>query len=163
VKLSASHIGLVMSTYSLASVVSRFLAPAMSRRYTPWQVLIASLGMAAGGFAVSPFFGSLPILMAVAFWLGLALGICAPMSLALIHDASPPERIGEVQGLRLALINGLQTAVPLTAGFIGAALGVGPVFWAVAVLLAAGAYAARKQWHAPRAHERQHAAGSRAS
>ena len=55
-----------------------------------------------------------------------------------------------VQGLRLAIINGLQTAVPLTAGMIGAALGVGPVFWVVAGLLAAGCYAARHKWHTPR-------------
>ncbi len=150
IHLSASQIGVIVSTFSFASVVSRMFAPMLSRRYTAWQILLGSLVMAAAGFAVSPFFSNVPVLVALAFWLGLALGIGAPMSLALIYDASPPERMGEVQGLRLSLINGLQTVVPLTAGFIGAALGVGPVFWAVAVMLAAGTYAIREQWHTPR-------------
>lgn len=157
VHLSASQIGLIVSIFSFASVMSRMFAPMLSRRYTAWQILLASLVMAAAGFAVSPFFSNVPVLMALAFWLGLALGIGAPMSLALIYDASPPDRMGEVQGLRLSMINGLQTVVPLTAGFIGAALGVGTVFWAVAVLLAAGTYAVREHWHAPRA-KRAHGA-----
>lgn len=150
IHLSASRIGVIVSCFSLASVISRMFAPMLSRHYTAWQILLASLVMAAAGFAVSPFFSNVTMLAALAFWLGLALGIGAPMSLALIYDASPPERMGEVQGLRLSLINGLQTVVPLTAGFIGAALGVGPVFWAVAVLLAWGTWAIREQWHAPR-------------
>ena len=148
IHLSASQIGLIVSSFSLASVVSRMFAPMLSRRYTAWQILLASLVMAAAGFAVSPFFSNVPVLVILAFWLGLSLGIGAPMSLALIYEASPPDRMGEVQGLRLSLVNGLQTVVPLTAGFIGAALGVGPVFWAVAILLAAGTYAIRSAWHA---------------
>ena len=151
IHLSASQIGVIMSTYSFASVVSRMLAPVLSRRLTPWQILLGSLTLAAVGFVASPFFSQVPLLMMLAFWMGMSLGIGAPMSIALIYDASPPERIGEVQGLRLSLINGLQTIVPFTAGMIGAALGVGPVFWAVAALLASGVWAVRRQWHAPMA------------
>ncbi len=157
IHLSASQIGIIMSTYSLASVVSRMLAPVCSRRYTHWQILIGSLLMAAIGFVATSFFAQMGVLISLAFWMGLALGISAPISLALIHEASPADRMAEVQGLRLAIINGLQTAVPLTAGMIGAALGVGPVFWAVAALLAAGCYAGRGKWHAHRnAHATRH-------
>lgn len=147
--LSASQIGMVMSTYSFASVLSRMAAPAASRRWTPWQILIGSLLMAATGFVATSLFAHLAILMVLAFWMGMSLGIGAPVSLALIHNASPPDRMAEVQGLRLAIINGLQTAVPLSAGVIGAAVGVAPVFWVVALLLAGGCYAARNQWRAP--------------
>ena len=86
---------------------------------------------------------------ALAGLLGLGLGVGAPISMALIYEASPPDRIGEVLGLRLSLINAMQTVVPLTAGAIGAALGVGPVFWTLAALMVIGAWAARRQWRAP--------------
>lgn len=150
IRLSASQIGIIMSTYSFASILSRMLAPVCSRWYTHWQILIGSLLMAAVGFVATSLFAQMGMLISLAFWMGLALGIGAPISLALIHEASPSDRMAEVQGLRLAIINGLQTAVPLTAGMIGAALGVGPVFWAVAGLLAAGCYAARGKWRAAR-------------
>lgn len=148
--LSASQIGLVMSTYSFASVLSRVLAPTVSRHYTAWQILLGSLAFAAAGFVATSLFAQLGILLVLGFWMGMSLGISAPVSLALIHDASPPDRMAEVQGLRLAIINGLQTVVPLSAGVIGAAVGVAPVFWVVALLLSGGCYAARGQWQAPR-------------
>ena len=76
----------------------------------------------------------------------MGLGLSGPLSLSLLHDASPPDRIGEVVGLRVMLMNSSQTAVPLFAGAIGAALGVAPVFWVLAAALLAGSYAIRHQW-----------------
>lgn len=149
IHLSASQIGIILSTFSLASVVVRAATPALSRHVTPWQVMILALLFTAIGLIASPFFTSVTALMALAFWLGLGLGVGAPISMALIYAASPPDRIGEVLGLRLSLINAMQTVVPLTAGAIGAALGVGPVFWALAAMMAIGAWAARRQWRAP--------------
>ncbi len=149
IHLSASQIGIILSTFSLASVVVRAAAPALSRLISPWQVMILALLVTALGLIASPFFTSVTALMALAFWLGLGLGVGAPVSMALMYEASPPDRIGEVLGLRLSLINAMQTVVPLTAGAIGAALGVGPVFWTLAALMVIGAWAARRQWRAP--------------
>ena len=146
--LSASQIGTILSVYSFASVVSRSFAPWLGRRYTPWQVLLGSLTLAAAGFMAAPLLSAVPVLMVLSFWLGLTLGIGAPMSMTLMFNAAPPGRLGEVQGMRLSMINALQTVVPFVAGFLGAALGVGMVFWGVALVLVVGVYATRDQWHA---------------
>ena len=151
IALSASLIGMVVSAFSLAAVIVRSFTTMMARHITAWQVLLASLLIASAGLIATPLFSNVAALLVLAALLGMSLGVGAPMSLALMYDAAPPCRIGEVLGLRLSMINGLQTVVPLSAGAIGAAVGVGPVFWALAVILVAGTWATREQWHSPRA------------
>jgi hypothetical protein len=60
------------------------------------------------------------------------------MILALLHESAPPGRAGEALGLRTTLINGSQTVMPLIFGAVGAALGMGPVFWTIAAAMIGG-------------------------
>jgi len=144
--LSASTIGMIIGSFSFGTIVVRVLVPLLTRRFTPWQLLIMALVFASTSFLGFPAVTGAPMLMLFSFWLGMGLGLSGPLSLSLLHDASPPDRIGEVVGLRVMLMNGSQTAVPLFAGAIGAALGVAPVFWVLAAALLAGSYAVRHQW-----------------
>jgi len=145
--LSASTIGVIIGSFSVGTVVVRVLVSLLTRRFTPWQMLIIALVFSGTSFLGFPAMTSVPMLILFSFWLGMGLGVSGPLSLSLLHDASPPERIGEVVGLRVMLMNGSQTVVPLVAGAAGAAFGVGPVFWGLAAALLAGSYAARNQWH----------------
>lgn len=149
--LSASTIGVIVGSFSLGTVVVRVLVPLFTRRFTPWQMLIIALAFSGISFLGFPAMTSVPMLTLFSFWLGMGLGVSGPLSLSLLHDASPPERIGEVVGLRVMLMNGSQTVVPLLAGAVGAAVGVGPVFWGLAAALLAGSYAARGQWRRSKA------------
>jgi len=151
IALSASEIGIVVSAFSLAAVIVRSFLTTMARRLTAWQVLLISLCIASAGLIAMPLFSNISALLVLSALLGMSLGVGAPISLSLMYDVAPASRIGEVLGLRLAMINALQTIVPLGAGAIGAALGVRPVFWALATVLIAGTWVTRKQWHAPRA------------
>ena len=144
--LSASTIGVIIGSFSLGTIAVRVLVPLLTRRFTPWQLLIMALVFSSTSFLGFPAVTGAPMLMLFSFWLGIGLGLSGPLSLSLLHDASPPERIGEVVGLRVMLMNGSQTAVPLFAGAIGAALGVAPVFWVLAAALLAGSYSVRRQW-----------------
>ena len=144
--LSASTIGAIIGSFSLGTIVVRVLVPLLTRRFTPWQLLIMALVFASISFLGFPALTGAPMLMLFSFWLGTGLGLSGPLSLSLLHDASPPDRIGEAVGLRVMLMNGSQTAVPLFAGAIGATLGVAPVFWMLAAALLAGSYAVRHQW-----------------
>lgn len=144
--LSASTIGAIIGSFSLGTIVVRVLVPLLTRRFTPWQLLIMALVFSGISFLGFPAVTGAPMLMLFSFWLGTGLGLSGPLSLSLLHDASPPDRIGEAVGLRVMLMNGSQTAVPLFAGAIGAALGVAPVFWVLAAALLAGSYAVRHQW-----------------
>lgn len=144
--LSASTIGVIIGSFSAGTVVVRVLVSLLTRRFTPWQMLIIALVFSGISFLGFPAMTSVPMLTLFSFWLGMGLGVSGPVSLSLLHDASPPERIGEVVGLRVMMMNGSQTVVPLAAGAAGAAFGVGPVFWGLAAALLAGSYAARHQW-----------------
>lgn len=143
--LSASSIGLVLGSFSVATFVIRGLLPVISRRLTPWRLLAVSLGTAATAFVLFPMLNRAALLMAIAFLLGLGLGMSQPMVMSLLHSVTPPGRVGEAIGVRMSLVNFSQTVMPLLFGALGTALGMAPVFWATALLLSAGSFYARRR------------------
>lgn len=145
VGLSASSIGLVLGTFSVATFVIRGLLPTISRRLTAWPLLATSLAIAGTSFFLFPLLERPGLLMAVAFLLGLGLGMSQPMVMSLLHNTVPAGRVGEAIGVRMTLINISQITIPLLFGALGTALGMLPVFWATAVLLSAGSGYARRR------------------
>jgi predicted MFS family arabinose efflux permease len=138
--LSASTIGAVMGSFAIAIFAVRLLLPLLIRRVGPWQVIGAALLISAAVYCVFPLFTSVPMLVALSCVLGLGLGCSQPMVMALLYNTSPPGRQGEAVGVRTTVMNASSTALPLASGALGAALGMGPVFWSMAALLGAGAY-----------------------
>jgi len=104
-----------------------------------------SLGTAAAAFLLFPMLKSAALLMAIAFLLGLGLGMSQPMVMSLLHNMAPPGRVGEAIGVRMSLVNFSQTVMPLLFGALGTALGMAPVFWATALLLSTGSFYARRR------------------
>jgi MFS family permease len=105
-----------------------------------WHTVTAALLITAGTYSLFPFFTSVPLLMTLSCILGIGLGCSQPMVMALLYNTSPPGRQGEAVGVRTTVMNASSTALPLAFGALGAALGMGPVFWSMAALLGAGAY-----------------------
>jgi predicted MFS family arabinose efflux permease len=138
--LSASTIGAVMGSFALSIFAVRLLLPLLIRRVGPWQVIGAALLISAAVYCVFPLFTSVPLLVVLSCVLGLGLGCSQPMVMALLYNTSPPGRQGEAVGVRTTVMNASSTALPLASGALGAALGMGPVFWSMAALLGAGAY-----------------------
>lgn len=147
--LSASAIGLVMGAFGAGTFAVRLLTPALARKLTAWQVLGGALGLAASVYLAFPFARTLPLLLASAFVLGLALGCALPMLMSAIGEAAPPGRGGEAIGIRSMLTNASQTFLPLGAGALGAAGGTHPMFWVLGAMLAAGMLFARAQQRQP--------------
>jgi MFS family permease len=145
IDLSASSIGLVLGSFSAATFVIRGLLPAISRRLTAWPLLAASLGIAAASFLLFPLIERAALLMAVAFLLGLGLGMSQPMVMSLLHNTVPAGRVGEAIGVRMTMVNFSQIAIPLLFGALGTALGMLPVFWATALLLSGGSWYAKRR------------------
>ena len=85
------------------------------------------------------------LLMAVAFFLGLGLGMSQPMVMSLLHNTVPSGRVGEAVGVRMTLVNASQISIPLLFGALGTALGMLPVFWAAALLLSGGSWYAKRR------------------
>lgn len=137
--LSASTIGVIMGSFAAATFTVRLAMPAMSRHLKEWPMVIAAMAIAGLSYALFPFATSVPLLMALSFLLGLGLGCAQPFIMALLYAASPPGRQGEVIGVRTSMLNGSHSFLPLAMGALGAALGMGPVFWSMAAFLLAGA------------------------
>src|SRR5687768_14854489 len=137
--LSASVIGVVLSSYALAGFLVRSIMHRLAQRYTELGVLTGSLFVAALAYFIVPGLASGWPLAAAAFALGLALGSAQPLTIILTYNHAPSGRSGEALGLRIMANKLTQLAVPLAFGGFGAALGAAPVFLATgAFLLLAG-------------------------
>lgn len=138
VGLSASAIGMILGMFAVAAFVVRMVMPALVKRYTADTVLLWSLYVGAVAYLIFPMFDTALLLAAVAFVLGIGMGCSQPVSLMLIYERAPEHRSGEALGLRLTINNFMHIAVPMLFGSLGTLLGVAPVFYANAAILAAG-------------------------
>jgi len=134
----------MLGAFAVATFIVRALLPRLTRRYGIEAVLAAAAFAAAVLFLPFPLVSYVPVLFALSFGIGLALGCSQPLTLNLAYNHSPPGRSGEVTGLRLTVNNIMHIGVPVTAGTLAAALGVAPVFWTSAALLATSGYLTRK-------------------
>ena len=85
------------------------------------------------------------LLGAASFLLGLGLGCGQPLTMILAFNAAPRERAAEAIAMRLAVSYGAHVVIPPVFGAVGAALGVAPIFWTCAMLLAGGSLATRRR------------------
>jgi MFS family permease len=143
--LAASTIGLVLGSFGAAIFAVRAALPFLARRFREWNLLAAALAIACAVFVVLPLVTRVPLLMTLAFAFGIGLGMSQPVVMMLLYGAAPEGRAGEALGLRTTLLNFSQTFIPLLSGALGAAFGMAPVFWAMAVALAGGAAYARRR------------------
>jgi MFS family permease len=144
VGLSAAQIGLVLGSFAVATMVIRLAMPALSRRFSEWQVLTFTLFTSALAFALIPWFASFVPLAGCAFLLGLGLGAAQPNVMSLLHGKAPPGRVGEALGLRTTLMNSSHVALPLVFGAAGSVLGPRIVFLLMAAVLFAAGWQARR-------------------
>ena len=109
------------------------------------EVHLLTLCLMIGGatYLLFPLFTNPWALAAVAFALGLTMGVGQPLSVLLAYSRAPEGRTGEALGMRLFVMHFTQMTVPVTFGAVGAFIGVGPVFWAIAALLVCGGWLSR--------------------
>jgi MFS family permease len=143
--LTPSQIGIVMGAFAAATFAVRLAMPFIAHRTQPWSLLTFSLVLAGLAYVAMPFTHSVGLLMAITFMLGLGLGAPQPTILTLLHQSAPAGRAAEALGLRTTMINTSQTVMPLLFGAMGAALGVGPLFWGMAAMMLGGSVFARRR------------------
>jgi MFS family permease len=138
--LSASAIGMVMSSYAVAAFLVRLGMHRAARAIGEGGVLTTSLFIAGATFLLVPFVSQAPLLAVVAFLLGIGLGCAQPLTILLTYNHAPAGRSGEALGMRLTVNKLTQIAVPLIFGGLGSAFGLLPVFWADGAFLLAGGF-----------------------
>ncbi len=140
--VSASAIGVILSTFAAASFVVRLIMPALVARLGDERVLAYSFYFAALGFVLVPFFESAYALAACSFLFGLGIGCGQPITTMLIFSRSAPGRSGETFGLRQTVNNALRVSAPPLFGLVATAFGLPPVFYLSAVMMGGGGWIA---------------------
>jgi len=146
--LTAASIGVILSTFALATFTVRLAMPVLIRKLRQWTVIFAALSISGTCYLLFPFAASVPPLLLLSFVLGLGLGSAQPVIMSLLYEASPPGRQGEAVGLRTSMLNGSHTLIPILSGAGSASVGMSPVFWVLAGCLLGGAWFAHKQFRA---------------
>src|SRR4051812_32968364 len=150
IHLSASTIGVILGAFGAAVFVARLAMPLVIRRVGEWQMLIGAIISTGIALFIFPLVTTAPVLIVLAFFLGAGLGGTQPMIMSLLYSRAPPGRGAEAIGVRTLLINISQSIIPLMFGALGAALGMTPVFWTMALLMVgAGLYARKPHVSAP--------------
>ena len=144
IELSASAIGTILGTSSLAAFVIRGILPFLSRRLTEAQILKSAIFIAAFAFSLFPLFAHPYALGVIAFVLGLGVGCAMPMTMSLLYAMAPASRLAEAFGLHKTVRNATHLVVPIVFGSIGAAFGFVTVFLANSGLLATAGFLLRK-------------------
>jgi predicted MFS family arabinose efflux permease len=143
--LSAAAIGVILSTFALATLTVRAIMPFIIKKLRQWSIIFSALAVSGTCYLAFPLAQSVPPLLLLSFVLGLGLGSAQPVIMSLLYAASPPGRQGEAVGLRTSLLNGSHSLIPLASGAASSALGMAPVFWTLAACLLGGAWFARQQ------------------
>jgi MFS family permease len=143
--LAATTIGMILSTFALATFTVRLTMPIMIKRLKQWVVIASAMAVAGSAYLLLPLVQAVPLLMLLSFILGMGLGSAQPIIMSQLYEASPPGRQGEAVGLRTSVLNGSHTLIPLVSGAISAAFGMAPAFWLLAVMLLGGGWYAKQQ------------------
>lgn len=142
--LSASTIGGILGSFAFATFLVRLVLPWLARRLPEWRLVCATLFVACVAYALFPLVRTVPLIAGIAFLLGLGLGASQPSLMSLIQEWTPQGRLGEALGVRTTVLNMSHTLLPLLFGAVGTALGMGPVFWSMALCLGATGVFARR-------------------
>jgi MFS family permease len=141
--LSATTIGIILSSFALATLLVRLALPLIRRHASPWQLVHFAMIAAGINFLLYPWFTSTWVLMSFSFVLGLSLGCTQPGILSLLQQYAPVGRSGEAFGIRMALVNGSQVSLPIAFGAMGVAVGLVPLFATTAIAVMSGVWFTR--------------------
>ena len=141
--VSASLIGTLMAVNFAAEFIMRLLLPRLIARFKEERLLAYAFFVGAAGLALLPLAHHTAMLAVVSFIFGLGMGCGQPIITILMFNYSPPGRTGEALGLRMTIIHLTKLIGPVTFGSIGTALGLWPMFWLNALIMAAGGLLSR--------------------
>ena len=142
--LTATQIGSVLSLFAVAVFVVRVFMPFLTRRLGERGVMILAMVISGFTFLAFAFAHNYSLMLSLSFVIGLGLGASQPIILSMLHDAAPPGRIGEVNGLRMTMISTSQWTMPLVFGMLSASTGMLPLFLIIGGGILSGSWFAKR-------------------
>jgi MFS family permease len=141
---SASTIGFVLGSFTLAVTGVRLLVPVLAHRIEEKRVLAGAMIGTAAVFTLYPLAATPWLMGGCAVLLGLTLGVAQPLIMTTLHHVTPEGRHGESLAFRSMAINASSTLMPLLFGVLGTAVGAAALFWSVAGAVGAGSWLTRR-------------------
>lgn len=141
--MSPSAIGVLLSVMGATAMAVRFSQNRLVLRFGRGHVLTWSLYISGLIYIITPGVSWLAVLAVLIGVLGGSLGLGQPLSLAYAIQASPPERRGEVLGMRITFNRVSQMIIPALFGGIGGAAGLPVIFLASGAMLLVGGFFTR--------------------
>ncbi len=133
--LSASTIGIAISSAYVTAFAARALLPRLAGRFREERLLAGAAGLSMVAFALLPFAANAAALVAVSLLQGIGQSIAAPLVLILIYRGVPKERAGAAIGMRLTANSAMRVAGPPAFGALAGPLGlIGTIFLTSAVV-----------------------------
>jgi MFS family permease len=143
--LSATAIGAIMSAFAISIILVRIGLPFAARRRGEARLLTDAMFIACAAYLLFPLFKDAWLLAGASFLLGVACGCGQPLSMTLVFNATPRERVGEATGMRVTVNQVTHLAIPLLFGALGSVVGFAAVFFSSAGFLAAGGWMSLRQ------------------
>ena len=137
--LSATVIGAILGSFAVAATLIRLVMPWMASRLQEGRVVGSAMIATSVLFMLYPLAHSAWLMAGLSVLLGFALGSVQPMIMSTLHQITPHAQHGQALALRSMAINASSVLMPLLFGTVGALVGVGVVFWAVAGVVGGGA------------------------
>lgn len=137
--LSATVIGAILGSFAVAATLIRLVMPWMASRLQEGRVVGSAMIATSVLFVLYPMAHSAWLMAGLSVLIGFALGSVQPMIMSTLHQITPHAQHGQALALRSMTINASSVLMPLLFGTVGALVGVGVVFWAVAGVVGGGA------------------------
>ena len=139
--IAPGTVGLLLGVRAAAGLVSRVLMLRMLRVVVRRTLLAGSMVLPAMTLAALPLTASVPVLVVLLAVAGFGLGLGQPLSLAAIADAVQTGMRGTAMGVRITGNRLAQLLLPMVAGLLAGAAGLGAIFVLSGGLLGASAAA----------------------
>lgn len=143
--LSATEIGSTLSLFAVAVFVVRLFMTRLTARLGERGVMVSAMVLAGCTFLAFAFTRSYAMMLTLSFIIGLGLGASQPITLSILHEAAPPGRVGEVNGMRMTLIATSQWTMPLVFGVLSVSTGMLPLFLVIGGGMLSGSWFAKRK------------------
>lgn len=126
--IAPGTVGLMLGARAAAGLLSRLLMLRMLRAMSRQRLLVRSMLLPTFALLLLPVSTQPVVLIVLLTIAGFGLGLGQPLSLAWISDEVAPEVRGTALGVRITGNRLAQLVVPIVAGALGGAAGIGAIF-----------------------------------
>lgn len=142
--LTVAQVSALLTIRAVASLAARFGIEALLVRLGRRVMLVAAMALPGVLLLVLPLVDNFAVLVALVAVVGAALGLGAPLTLAVVSGQVPERARGTALGMRLGANRIGQVTLPVAVGALAGAVGVAASFVAMAAVLIVGTAAATR-------------------